>query len=91
MSTEIYRMAVEQWGHDRQIDMAIEECAELIVALTHYRRSKADNHDVTQEIADVEIVCGQLRHIFGDEIADIDKRAKLRRLAAKVRRVQGRS
>lgn len=77
---DAYRAAVEKWGRAPQIHMAIEECGELIVALTHWMRNRADRNRVTTEIADVEIMMGQLREIFGSEDVDWEKRAKLKRL-----------
>ena len=67
---KIYQEALNQWGMDAQINMAIEEMAELISALQHYRRlEKWEHHatldDVTDEIADVEIMIQQLKLMFG--------------------------
>ena len=61
---EIYQTAINRWGWISQVDMAVEECAELIVALQHFVRDKASMETVANEIADVEIMCGQLRLIF---------------------------
>lgn len=66
---EIYKEAVLQWGMDAQINMAIEEMAELISALQHYRRIESWGHhstleDVIDEIADVEIMMEQLKFMF---------------------------
>ena len=65
----LYRRCIEHWGEKAQIRQLIEEMAELTVALLHTeRRSKSDESDPWQEIADVEIMLGQVRMIF-DEIA----------------------
>jgi len=66
---EIYREAIKQWGVDAQIDMAIEEMAELISALQHHRRREERQHiatinEVIDEIADVEIMMEQLKYMF---------------------------
>ena len=66
---EIYKEAVNQWGEDAQINMAIEEMAELISALQHYRRheswgGKVTVADIADEVADVEIMMEQLRFMF---------------------------
>lgn len=76
----IYRGALREWGHSSQIDMAVEEAAELIQALQHHRRGRCTNDDVVGEIADMTIMCGQLRILFGSEYVDAAIKAKLARL-----------
>lgn len=76
----IYKQAIEKWGYESQINMMIEECAELIVALRHLDRGKATELDVCSEIADVEILCNQMRVIFGNEKVDSQKEIKLERV-----------
>lgn len=44
--------------------MAQEECGELIVAISHYQRARGTINDLIEEIADVEIMLGQLKIIF---------------------------
>ena len=80
MSESIYQQAVNKWGTKPQVEQAIEECAELILALRHYDRNKASIADVVSEIADVEIMCEQLRCIFGSFFVDVAKKQKLTRL-----------
>jgi len=76
----VYRAAVEKWGVYDQIDMAIEECAELIVALKHCKRGRCGGVEVAEEIADVEIMLEQLRVVFGDAAVDTVKQRKIERL-----------
>jgi len=63
---EIYRRAVKHWGTNLQIRMACEEMAELSVVLLKTIRSGdlslLDN--VYEEIADVEIMLGQMREVY---------------------------
>lgn len=60
---------VETYGSDKQEDMVIEECSELIKAILKFRRSNTKNEDlreaVIDEIADVSIMVAQLQIIFG--------------------------
>lgn len=77
---QLYLEAILKWGIYSQTNMAIEECAELIVAIRHSSRNKATVLDVAQEVADVEIMCGQLREIIGNEIVAQCKKEKLIRL-----------
>lgn len=75
----ILEAAVETWGAEAQIIVAIEEMSELIKALTKYLRyyhvpGKVDceqiEADVREEMADVSIMLNQLALIFGDPVED---------------------
>jgi NTP pyrophosphatase (non-canonical NTP hydrolase) len=61
---EVYKAAIEKYGEGAQLDQTIEELCELIVAIQHYKRGKADRDAVLDEIADASIMIGQLRQIF---------------------------
>ena len=73
----LYQKVIELWGVEAQIRQAIEECAEMITALCHKDRGKVHWEDVAKEIADVEIMCSQLREIIGSEIVDQCKKEQL--------------
>lgn len=79
----IYRQAVQKFGHRNQIKKTIEECTELSLALQHYQDGKVTAQEVATEIADVEIMVSQMREIFGS-IVDAEKLKKLNRLKALV-------
>ena len=51
----IYLAALSKWGHSSQINMAVEEAAELIQAIQHHRRGRCTNEDVAGEIANMTI------------------------------------
>lgn len=78
----VFQAAIEKWGPEKQIDKAIEECGELIVALSHYKQGR--EADVCTEIVDVSIMISQLTLIFNTkEVIDTyDK--KVNRLAARI-------
>lgn len=77
---EIYQKAIDKFGHESQVKMAIEECGELIVALMHLGRGRVAIQSVIEEIADVEIIMGQLRVLFGSDEVDRIKGQKLEKL-----------
>lgn len=53
--------AVEAWGRDAQLAQAQEELAELIVALSHYRRArKGSRAEVLTELLDVDMMLSQI-------------------------------
>ena len=50
--------AMDAYGEESQIDMCIEELAELQVALCHYKRGR--DHNIHEELADVRIMLFQM-------------------------------
>lgn len=76
----LFRQAKEQWGTHAQILMACEEAAELTRELLHYIRGRNDIKHVVDEIADMTIMCAQLRLIFGEKEVDAQIRKKIERL-----------
>jgi len=64
---KIMQTAFEKWGLSAQVGQTIEECAELIVVLQKYinRTIKPDVETILDEIADVEVMLGQMRIILG--------------------------
>ena len=82
----IYSEALAVFGIQNQVSKAIEELAELQVALSHYLcgRNGAEIR-ICQEIADVEIMCEQMRARFDTAgLTDQHKGIKLDRLRAMV-------
>ncbi len=77
---EIYRATLDKWGEQAQYDQAVEECAELIAALKHFRRDKIDVEAVISELADVTLMVGQLTYMFGPEKVEEAVTAKLAKL-----------
>ena len=76
---EILTAAIRTFGEKAQEDVAIEECSELIQAISHKHRGR--EHNIAEEIADVEIMLEQLKIINNcrDEVAEIHKQ-KIQRL-----------
>lgn len=85
--SNIYKDAVTRFGERAQIDLCIEECAELTSVFIKYRRGRDDVgiRDIASEIADVEIMCAEMREIFGDELVEYEKQKKLIRLQSRIR------
>lgn len=81
MSPDILREAVDTYGKEAQVDMAIEEMSELSKALLKYRRGEHSQRDfnyekarqnILEEMADVIIMLLQLVIIYGGR-EDIQK------------------
>ena len=83
-SKQICKDALEQFGLEKQIDMCIEECAELQNALLKFRRGRAKLEDVQTEIADVQIMCEQMSIAFGEKQTIVEHGRKLQRLAIRI-------
>lgn len=82
------KKAVDTFGTESQINMAIEEMAELIVALNYWKRDRTTSAKVIEEIADVTIMMVQLSYIMCDtDFSPINKvtHEKLARLANRMR------
>lgn len=76
---EILTSAIRTFGETAQEEVAVEECAELIQAISHKHRGR--NHNIAEEIADVEIMLEQLKIINNcrEEVAKIHEQ-KIQRL-----------
>ncbi len=81
---EILRKALVLYGHDARILKTVEECSELIQAIMHHRSGRKSAASVIDEIADVTIMCEQMRLMFGSEDVDAVIAAKMRRLAGRI-------
>lgn len=61
---EIYTKALSKWGLNAQIDMCIEEMAELMQAFSKYKRGIGDVNQIAEEMADVSIMLEQMALAF---------------------------
>lgn len=77
-------LARKVYGDNFLIDLAIEEMGELIVALNHYRRNRAEAKEVQEEIADVMLAMQELQLIFGIYDVHFYYRAKCERFENRV-------
>lgn len=80
----IARMAVIKFGPESQKRMAVEEAAELINALMKESRGRVTDADIITEIADVQIMMGQMAIIYGYDKVAQERERKLERLAARI-------
>lgn len=56
----------EHYGLTNQLNMLQEECGELIQATSKYMR-RGDLDGMVDEVADVEIMLAQVKHLLGDK------------------------
>lgn len=86
MTDDILKAALAHYGEDEQLTVAMEELAELIVAISHFKRGRVQSRmNLVEELADVEIVCRTMRLVLGDD-ARVERmvNTKLYRLAARI-------
>ena len=79
---DIYGAAVKKCGREPQLIICMEEMAELTKELSKNLRGSKNVTNISEEMADVEIMLEQLRVIFGNRSeVDTIKAEKLIRLA----------
>ena len=71
MTDEIFKQAVDRWGSDLQIVVAIEELSELQKELCKALRGNGKVENISEEIADVKLMLEQLEYIFKNN-ADVE-------------------
>lgn len=87
---KLFNDAIETYGAEAQIEKSIEELAELILALQKHKQCKWQKKlwpAVVDEVADVEIMCHQLRILFPG-VAE-RKKYKLERLMERIEVTRG--
>ena len=89
MTPELIDQVTSHFGEKNQLIKAIEELSELQkelckVVLTPNLTIKPTD-EIIDELADVEIMCAQLRHIFGiSDQVDLRKVIKIERLKKRI-------
>lgn len=97
---KIYKEALAYWGQRKQMRMVQEECAELILAVSHFLRqadrekkwdkdSEITMNAVIEETADVLNMVEQLRYMVGPKQVDKIREIKLARTKAKLKKYKG--
>lgn len=87
----ILKKALQQWGTESQLELAIEELLELALALQKLKRLRGDHlkkmKNVFDEMADVRIMFAQLEIIFKPYENQIDERTefKMKRLEERIK------
>ena len=80
-TNDIYRKAIKKFGATMQMNVAMEECSELIKEISKIIRGKGNLANLAEEIADVEIMLEQLKLMYYiEEIVATKKDNKIIRL-----------
>ena len=85
----ICQAALETFGKELQVTMAIEEMSELTKELCKNSRGQENTTHIAEEIADVEIMLQQMVMLF-DCAGQVEtfRRYKLERLAGRIKEVK---
>lgn len=88
--TAVCQRAVEAYGKEHQLIICMEEMAELTKELSKNLRGHNNLQDISEEVADVEIMLEQVKVIFDlkEEVSEA-KEAKLLRLQKRIIRDTG--
>ena len=70
---QIIRKAIRVFGVPHQLDMAIEECAELIKAINKLKRGKGTVNELAEEAEDVQVLIDQIRIMIPADYEGIRK------------------
>ena len=71
VNSYVVKKSIEHYGKDVQSTVCMEECAELIQAISKEKRGKSDKENLAEEMADVLICIEMLKQIYNiteDEI-----------------------
>ena len=81
----IYKDATEHFGVNTQMLQTIEECSELITAISHFRRKRNNAlENLKEEVADVYIMLKQMMHMLDMHDNCEEVTSKLARLRARI-------
>ena len=64
VNSYVVQRSIEHYGKDVQSTVCMEECAELIQAISKEKRGKSDKDHLAEEIADVIICIEMLKQIY---------------------------
>lgn len=68
---KLFQRALSEWNTEEQMHILQEECAELIVAVSHYRRKRPECLlELREELADTYIMVGQIIEFLGSEFVE---------------------
>lgn len=67
----VLQKAISKYGEEAQLDVAVEEMAELIKEIIKSKRGVSNYYQITEEVADVSIMITQIRLICGIRDEDL--------------------
>lgn len=82
----VLKEAIETYGAEAQLNVAIEEFSELIKEVCKHKRYADNREAITEEMADCYIMLEQMKMIFGLSESDIARQMtkKINRLSSRL-------
>lgn len=65
IDSNVVKKSIEHYGADLQTTVCMEECAELIQAISKMKRGKDNRDNLIEEMADVMICIEILKQVYG--------------------------
>ena len=65
IDSNVVKKSIEHYGADLQTVVCMEECAELIQAVSKMKRGKDNRNNLIEEVADVMICIEILKQVYG--------------------------
>lgn len=65
IDSNVVKKSIEHYGADLQTVVCMEECAELIQAISKMKRGKDNRNNLIEEVADVMICIEILKQVYG--------------------------
>lgn len=81
----ILSKAIEVYGKENQLTVAVEEFSELIKEICKHKRGEDNKARIIEEMADCYIMLRQLEMMFGITAADLNKEIGFKNLRLKKR------
>lgn len=82
---ELFKRALKEWGVEEQMRILEEECAECIVATSHYiRKRPGARYKLQEELADAYIMVGQITEYLGSDFVEEMVDFKLKKVEEKL-------
>ncbi len=72
INKNIISKSIEYYGEEIQSTVCMEECSELIQAISKMKRNKDNEENLTEEIADVLVCIETLKQLYSLENSDIN-------------------
>jgi len=82
---DVCRQAINKHGISRQLAKAAEEFSEAAAAISRFLAGEGEYTEIIGEVADVEVMCVQMRLIYGADAIDQVRAEKVARLHGRLR------
>lgn len=71
IDSNVVKKSIEHYGSDLQTTVCMEECSELIQAISKMKRGKDNRDNLIEEMADVMICMDILKQVYGVSDSEI--------------------